>query len=389
MNENLKKLTGKNPKDFEPAAYSLINNSDTELFAELVQNDEFLFDFVKQNVAARLEKVCNKSNYLNLLNFLKYYSPSYEEFIVSTLAKYADEDLTDKMLELFETGTDEEKTYCAKFFSYIQDSLALDLLKKYVRSENSYLSANCAATLAVLGDREVYNKALEMLNSDDAFTRLDGVKFLAAYGDKAAVPEIIKSMKTSSMSENIAGEVLYLTEIFTVFEKNENDALYILNCVINGLGEILPPGAVLDFGLYEFFELLLKEQLTSKIAVVLINAQDKFNTLTENDEYLFDETKDVKQEVFDIKKLLATVDIDRAKSLIDEELTPDSDFVYTALEFTKNIQKLRALLNSINPTIVMKSLEMLKQLDEITTTDRQTALNSVTDENLKNIILAI
>ena len=32
MSDNLKKLTGKNPKDFEPVAYSLINNSDTELF---------------------------------------------------------------------------------------------------------------------------------------------------------------------------------------------------------------------------------------------------------------------------------------------------------------------------------------------------------------------
>ena len=82
MSDNLKKLTGKNPKDFEPVAYSLINNSDTELFRELVEKDDFLFDFVKQNVAFRLEKVCNESNFLNLLNFLKYYSPAYEDFII-------------------------------------------------------------------------------------------------------------------------------------------------------------------------------------------------------------------------------------------------------------------------------------------------------------------
>ena len=43
MSENLKKLTGKNPKDFEPVACSLINNSDTELFSELVEKDDFLF----------------------------------------------------------------------------------------------------------------------------------------------------------------------------------------------------------------------------------------------------------------------------------------------------------------------------------------------------------
>ena len=67
MNEDLKKLTGKNPADFEPAACSVVNNSDTKLFSELVAQEDFLFDFVKQNVAQRLEKACNESNYLNLL----------------------------------------------------------------------------------------------------------------------------------------------------------------------------------------------------------------------------------------------------------------------------------------------------------------------------------
>ena len=170
MSDNLKKLTGKNPKDFESVAYSLINNSDVELFSELVSKEDFLYDFIKQNVADRLARVCNESNYLNLLNFLKYYSPSYEEFIVAALVRYADEDLTDKMLEIFENGTDDEKTYCAKFFSYIQDPLAVDLLKKYAYSENTYLSSNCASTLAQLGETSSYELALEMLSSDDEFT---------------------------------------------------------------------------------------------------------------------------------------------------------------------------------------------------------------------------
>ena len=139
MSDNLKKLTGKNPQDFESVAYSLINNSDVELFAELVEKEDFLFDFVKQNVADRLSKVCNETNYLNLLNFLKYYSPSYEEFIISALVRYADEDLTDKMLEIFENGTDDEKTYCAKFFSLIQDPLAIDLLKQIIKENDVIL----------------------------------------------------------------------------------------------------------------------------------------------------------------------------------------------------------------------------------------------------------
>ena len=389
MNERLKKLTGKNPKDFEPVAYHLVNNSDVELFAELVKSEDFLFDFVKQNVAKRLAKVCNGSNYLNLLNFLKYYSPSYEEFIISNLVKYADEDLTDKILEIFENGTEDEKTYCAKYFSYIQDTLALNLLIENAYSENSTLSANCVSTLAQMNDRTIYNKAIEMLESDDEFTQLDGVKLLVSYGDKTAVPLIIALAKKSSFAENIAGELLYLADLFTLFDENFEDAMFITNLVINGLGEILSLSQVCDFQLYNFLEMLCRQPENSALAVVLVNAADKFSTLTENDEYLYDETKDTKCEILEIKKLLSKNDDNKLKTFIDGELKPESLLVYTALDFTHNAEKVRALLSSTNPTVVLKSLETLKRLNSLTDEDKNTALKSVSDENIKNIILAI
>ena len=389
MSENLKKLTGKNPKDFEPLAYALINTPDVELFAELVGSDDFLFDFVKQNVANRLSKVCNESNYMNLLALLKYYSPFYEDFIVSNLVKFANEDLTDKLLEIFENGTDEEKTYCAKFFAFVQDPLALEFLQKNAYSENSALSSNCASTLALLGDKTSYKQALEKLNSDDEFTILDGVKFLVSYGDKAVVPEVISAMKKSSMAENIAGELLYLTNLFELYKQNQEDGLFVLNSIINGLGEILGLAQIFDFRLYEFLEMLINGYKDSKVAVVLINAVDKFDTLTENDEYLFDETKDTKQEVLDIKKLLSTMDVAQLYSLIDEELLEDSLFVFSALEYTENEGKVRGLLNSSNPTVVLKALEILKLLGVLTNEDKQKALDSVSDENLQGVIYAM
>ena len=389
MSENLKKLTGKNPKDFEPLAYALINTPDVELFAELVGSDDFLFDFVKQNVANRLSKVCNESNYMNLLALLKYYSPFYEDFIVSNLVKFANEDLTDKLLEIFENGTDEEKTYCAKFFAFVQDPLALEFLQKNAYSENSALSSNCASTLALLGDKTSYKQALEKLNSDDEFTILDGVKFLVSYGDKAVVPEVISAMKKSSMTENIAGELLYLTNLFELYKQNQEDGLFVLNSIINGLGEILGLAQIFDFRLYEFLEMLINGHKDSKVAVVLINAVDKFDTLTENDEYLFDETKDTKQEVLDIKKLLSTMDVAQLYSLIDEELLEDSLFVFSALEFTEDENKVRSLLSSANPTIVLKALEVLKILGVLTNDDKHKALDSVVDENLRSVIYAI
>lgn len=387
MSDKLKKLTGKNPKDFEPVAFGVINIPDVELFKELIDNEDFLFDFIKQNVANRLAKVCNSSNYLNLLQFLKYYSPSYEDVIISNLVKFSDEDLTDKMLAIFEDGTDDEKTYCAKYFSIVQDSLALDFLKENAYSENSSLSANCATALALFGDTESKNEALVKLKSDDEFEKLDGVRFLVSYGDKSVIPAIVDVMKTSSFAENIAGDLLYLTDLFSLYKTNKTDALFVFNSVINGLGEILGLAQIFDFRLYEFIEMLLKEQTDSEIAVVLANAKDKFNTLTENDEYLFDETKDVKQEVMDIKQLLSSFKVNQ--SLINAELKSESLFVFTALEFANNESAIRGLLISANQTVVLKALEMLKQMNSLTKEDKNLALSSVTSEDIKSVIVAI
>lgn len=389
MSDNLKKLTGKNPKDFEPVAYSVINNPDVELFAELVEQDDYLFDFVKQNVASRLAKVCNESNYMNLVPLLKYYSPSYEDFIVSKLAEYADEDLTDTLLDLFENGSEDEKTYCAKFFSYIQDPLAIDYLKANAYSENPALSSNCASTLAQLGETSIYEEALEKLNSVDDFEKLDAVKFLVSYGNKDAVSKILSAMKSSSMAENMAGELLYLAELFELLKTSEKDGLFVLNLVLNGLGEILGLAQVFDFRLYEVLESLMNSNITSSKAIVLLNALDKFETLTENDEYLFDEAKDVKQEVLDIKNLLKGLDKKFLLSKIDNELNSDSLFVYTALDLTDNVQRVRELLSVDNQTIILKALETLKRLNNLLNEDKVLALKTVTNENIKSVIMAI
>ena len=53
--DKIKLLTGKNPKEYESVATEIINNADVALFKELVARDDYLFDFVKANVAKRLE----------------------------------------------------------------------------------------------------------------------------------------------------------------------------------------------------------------------------------------------------------------------------------------------------------------------------------------------
>lgn len=389
MNNYLKKLTGKNPQEFEAVAFNLVNKPDIDLFSELIASDDYLFDFVKRNVADRLNKVCNESNYTNLLHFLKFYSPSYEDFIVSNLVKYGGNDLSEKMLEMFANGTEEEKTYCAKFFELTKNPSAIELLKKYAYSENSFLSGNCAAALSALEDVESYNTALQKLESNDEFEKLDAVKFLVAYGNKDAVEKIITGMKKSSMADNIAGELLYLSDLFEIYNNDNIEGLYVFNSIISGLGEILGLSQVFDFRLYDFISMLLKEKMTSPLSVVLLSAKDKFSTLTENDEYLFDETKDTKQEIYDIKKLLTNADDGVLYALSDEELNENSLFVFSALEFTENDVAVRELLKSSNPALVLKSLEVLKMLECMTPDDKATALNSVADINVRMVIQAL
>lgn len=389
MSDKLKQLAGKNPKDFEPVAYNLINIPDVDLFKELVDKDDYLFDFIKQNVANRLERVCNNKNYLNLLKLLKYYSQSYEDFIISVLVKYADEDLTDTMLDLLENGSENEKTYCAKYFSHIKDPLAIELLKQNIYSENGYLSTNSISTLSEFGERSIFDEALQKLKSNDEFEQLSNAKILISYGDKKACDNIIDTIKTSSLGENIASELPYLMPLKEILDKYNTDGLYILDLIMKGLGEVSSLSQVFDFEIYEILDKLINDEINSQIAIVLLSSIDKFETLTENDEYLFDESKDTKQEIYDIKGLLDSVNRQNLLAFADNELKSDSLFVFNALEYTNNTDKIRELLKSDNQTLVLKSIETLKRLGALTVQDKNTALENISNENITNIILAL
>lgn len=389
MDDKIKKLTGKNKQDFEPVAKSLVDNSDVELFRELVERDGFLFDFVKNNVAQRIYNACDEKNYKNLLKFLDYYSPSYDDAIVSVLAKYADEDLTDEMLEIFENGTEAQKCYCAKFFSYVQDPLALDMLRENSYTANDSLNANCAATLGIWHDTESFNEALAKLKSEDEFEKLAAVKFLVIYGDRAAIPAILEAMKTSSMSENIAGVIPYLISLQELINTDYENGLLVLSNIINGLGEILGLYLVIDFEIFNALEDLISQPPTGAGAVVLLQAREKFEILTENDEYMYDEDKNTKDEIKDIKKLLNSVSKKKLQPQIDSEIRETSPFVFTALDYTDNEDLVRELLRGKNQTLILKTLEVLKRMGVLDNTAKTVALLKVSDENIKSIIRAL
>ena len=211
---------------------------------------------------------------------------------------------------------------------------------------------------------------------------------MVSYGNQNATEEIIKTIKKSAFAENMASELPYLYDLAELIKNNRQDGLYILNIIINGLGETVALSQLYDFNIYNILEDLIKNNNDSMSSVVLLNACEKFTSLTENDEYLFDESKEVKDDVYSINKLLESVPYN-AENLIDNELKEDSLFVFTALDFTTNTEKVRSLLNSKNQTLILKSVEILKELKNLTTQDKNIALENISNTDIKNIILAI
>lgn len=402
MNEYVKKLTGKNPKDFEFAAAHIINDCDLEAFSALVSQSDFLFDFIKKNVEKRLSNVITNYNYKNLLSFLKVYSPDYEDLVVKTLVRFADEDLTDEMLERLETGTDEEKAYCAKYFANINDSLAVELLRKQCYSDFDPLALNCAEALSKMNDEFSYNLAIQKIQSDDEFEKLSAVRFLIAYKDKKALSAIFETMKTSTMPEHVASEIPYMESFIDLLESEyKDDTVLATNYILNGLGEIVLLGQLFDFQLFEVLEKLFELQSTeksSKIALVLLNAKFKFEQLTENDEYIFDEDKTIKAEVYEIKNLLNSQSDeywDEQTKLFQNELDENSDFIFSALELAQDLRlvetldKLKELFNSSNQTIILKTVEIFKTLNKLEELDKTKLLEKVSDENIRLIIQSL
>lgn len=386
----IKKLTGKNPAEYEVVAKSLVDNTDTALFAKLVKQDDFLFDFVKNNVAARIKQACNKDNYQNLISFFDYYSPSYDTMIAQVLYNFGGLELLPLIKEIFINGDNGKKAYAAKFLSLVPKEYVkelIPLLRNAAKSDFEPLSVNSIEILARANDEVFKNEAIELLNSDDEFEQYNGVKYLVNFKAKDTLEQILKTMKESSLSENIASEIPYLIPVEELVKTD--DGILVLCNIVNAIPEILPVSAVLDYNLLEIFENLYHNDLTSTSALLLRLAQEKFAELTANDEYLFDCDKNTKDEVIAINKFLSKIDSNKLKSLLYDELFDESDFVFFAVDYVDEIEELEALLDSSNPMLVLKVLTKLKDQNALRAEHKQSAINSIDDETLRACILAL
>ena len=384
-----KALTGKNPAEFEQAAKILVDTPNVELFKKLVKQDEFLFDFIKTNVAKRIRNACNKNNFMNLFSFLEYYSPSYDGTFAEILFEYGGEDLIKQMKDLFLSQNNSCKAYALKFLSLVQKENIDDiipLIREAALSDNEYISNNAIEVLSGANDSISKEDALKRLDAEDEFEQYNAVKFLVTYGAEDALPKIFEVMKKSSFSENIAAEIPFLTSLEKLLENNFEGAILVLCNIVNAIPEILSPGASIDYNLLEIFENLYYDKLNSSSALLLRMAKEKFEALEENEEYLFDCDKNTKDEVAAINKFFRGVNVNKLNSLLYDELYDESDFVFFAVDYINDIEELETLLDSTNQTLLLKVLTTLKEKQALKEEHKEQALNHITSEDIKRIV---
>lgn len=397
----LKNLTGKDEvKAIEAASY-LVESSDIELFKMLVEKSDYLFDFVRGNIGKRIKKVVNQSNFKNLICFFAEYSQYYDDLFSSILANYADEDLTDEMYEMLENGTSSQKTYCAKYFSYIPDTVSVDLLTQYALCDDETLAYNAAEALGQMNDELSHKNALEALKLEDDFEKLKAVKFFVAYGKNYPVDDIITALKNSKMPENIAGQIPYIVRISELIKLDKKmDMLIVLDSILSGLGEILPLSEIFQFELYDLINYLIEEnrqknEFSGKISAVLLNAYSKFKLFSENQEYVFDEDKETKAEVASIWELISSQNIafwDMQKEFLVDELYSTEERVLavlpiiTELKIKNVIPDVKKLVDSDNEIVVCEALSCLKIFNALDDVDIKEIASRITNENIKIFI---
>ena len=392
----VKDLISKNEKAAQEAAFELVNNTDVEAFRLLVEKSDYLFDFVKDNVAKRLQKAITPQNYRNIFYFLSEYSPDYDEILVSILAKYADEDLTDTLYDLLLNGDDNQKTYAAKYFSYIPDTIAAEILEELACSDNESLAYNSAQALAAMGNKDIYKKFIDKLSSKDEFEQLKAVKFCIAYGDKSAFEHIYNAMLDSAMTENIAAEIPYLVPLNELLNSpNKEKGLVVLSEILAAIPEIVPLSVIVDFQFYEVFEYLIKSPAESGTAVVLLEALSKFKMLNGADEYIYSEDKNTKNELCELYNLLDSLSEEfwqEQKSKVADELSKSQAQIIVALEIIKeynlqeHAQKVVTLAISSTDTIKAYAVSTLKSLNALSLLNKDDILKTIKDTNIKAII---
>jgi len=389
----IKNITSKDINLSTNTIKNLIDTENIEQFKELCDKADFIFPFLKERITADFVKLICKENLKTIFEFSKIYSYDFEDLIINSWLKFADENLTDEILELFEKGTNEQKAYCAKYFYYIQDSIALEYLNKYALFEFEPLKNNCATTLAKFGDVKILNEMKNIiLTSDDEFKKLNAYSFICAYNGEEQIKFILKNAFSSPFLASIISKILDFNDINYLKSFVDNYTLSkILNVIIEEYPEEIELNTIFYWNIFEYIKTVksFKNQYSNNILLI---AKKKFKEFSQNDIYTFDLDKNLKSEIKNISNYLNSIELSIENP--EEELTSNDNYrILCALNVIKEykLNKYSSFIanlfnnNKLNYEQMANSASVLKELNEINLINKD-AVQKIQNENIRILI---
>ncbi len=307
----LKNITSKDVELSKNTVKALIKSADLDDYNELIKNSDFIFPFIKERIIKDFVKLINKSELDTVFKFAKIYSSDFEDLIVKSWLKYADEDLTDKILELFENGSNDEKAYCAKYFSVINDSLALDILYKNSYVDFLPLEINCARALKNFEDRKIVNEMKNrILNSTDEFEKVSAYTFILAYGGVDLVKFCLENCFESPFLVDIISNLLDFNDLYYLIDiLDENVVARIFGVLIENYPENISLNTIECYQIFDFVKFLLKSK-SQYAKNILAICKLNFNEYLNNEVYNYDLDKNLKIELKKIVEYLNLYKVD-------------------------------------------------------------------------------
>ncbi len=392
--ENANNLFSKDVNTFKSACKDIIENKDFETFLRLCEGADNIFDFIKEKINKGLFEAINGENFKNVFVFMKLYCLDFEEFIINSLVKFANEDLTDTLLEIFEHGDEDEKTYCAAYFERVNDPLALDLLNKYALSDNEALAANCAKALFSFGDKTLFSKAVEELNKEDE-KALRAVEFLASYADKEAFLPMFNYMKKSLCAPNVALALLEIKPFEVLINEDVKSALEIYDVILNAYPEDLPLSTLGFYGVFGFIDYLFdRAEKSPYVCRLILNTKLKFEVFISDDIYTFDLDKNLKNFIKETYDKLQKYNYDFCQNNLKEELlNEDKSRILAALLIIGDLSLAHYAQDILNlahksedEIVICESVLALKKMNALDKLNKEGILNRLQNEHIKAIV---
>ena len=386
----IKNITSKDINLSKKTILDLINSKDLSKFKLLTEKEDFIFPFLKDRITKDFVNLINKENIETLFEFTKVYSFDFEEMIVKSLLKFANEDLTDRILEIFENGTKEEKTYCAKYFCYIKDPLALDFLYKNAKSDFNPLKTNCILAIKSFNDTKLIKYAKENIESAvDDFEKLSDFETLAIFNE---IDFILENGLNSPLNSNIVPILLNFNDFDSLKNKTSKENIKrIFHILIENYPENIALDTILYYQILDFIKLILLEN-DNYSKTLLLFAKAKFDEFNSNDIYSFDFDKSIKNEIKNISEFLNNSEFtinDVVFEYNDEKpyqfsLLLDIIKEYNLENFDCDLVHIFEKVNCISKA---KIAEILKSHNKINQLDKN-LIENIENENVKALIMS-